>query len=120
MKQRRDMPVGEMFVCERPIGVSYPLAWPWPEVWVVLDAHTEIGFWSGAKTRIGEVAPSLRFEVIAFSNTLPAPGQGPCASCGHGSLIHGVRCCHYHYGDPGEETDAGGVCACTGYVRRAA
>lgn len=34
------------------------------EAYIVIDAKTEIGFWTGAKTRIGDVAPSLHFEVL--------------------------------------------------------
>jgi hypothetical protein len=32
--------------------------YPRDEVWIVLDAASEIGFWSGAKTVLGEFAPS--------------------------------------------------------------
>lgn len=35
-----------------------------PEAYVVIDAKTEVGFWSGARTCVGEVAPSLWFEVL--------------------------------------------------------
>lgn len=35
------------------------------EAYIVLDKKTEIGFWTGAKTRVGEVAPSLYFEVLS-------------------------------------------------------
>jgi hypothetical protein len=48
-------------------GQMYTMPWmphdrvalyPRDEVWIVLDAASEIGFWSGAKTVLGEFAPS--------------------------------------------------------------
>lgn len=45
----------------------------------------------------------------------PAPGLGRCRQCKHHSLVHGAKGCLYHHGEPGEETAAGGRCACPGY-----
>jgi len=48
---------------------------------------------------------------------MPPQKLGRCVRCGHHSLIHGAMRCHYHAGDPGEETARGGVCDCKGYVQ---
>ncbi len=58
------------------------------------------------------VSPGDKVWLVA-----PPPGLGRCACCGHRSLIHGAMKCHYHAGDPGEETAKGGVCDCAGYVQ---
>lgn len=61
MKRRGQMKPGEMFVCR-----LWLVDWVWPrtEVWVVVDSKTEVGFWSGAVTCFGDVAPGLGFEML--------------------------------------------------------
>lgn len=46
---------------------------------------------------------------------IPA-GLGRCLNCGHHSMLHRVDMCHYHHGDPGEETPEGGNCKCPGWA----
>lgn len=51
---------GQMFT----VSDWWSLAYPQREAWVVVDQKTEVGFWSGARAAIGDVAPSMFFEVI--------------------------------------------------------
>lgn len=56
---RKDMRPGQMF------GLMDPW-WPFDrDVLVVVDATTEVSFWSGILHRWGDVGPSLRFEVLS-------------------------------------------------------
>lgn len=57
--KRRDMKPGQVF------GFTDP--W-WPhrrDAMVVIDASTELGFWTGERHCWGAVAPALSFEVLS-------------------------------------------------------
>lgn len=53
-KKRSELKPGEMFVVPNaPWTQAY-----WQDVWVVLDAKSEVGFWRGAQAVHGDVCPS--------------------------------------------------------------
>jgi hypothetical protein len=58
---RHTLRPGQMFV---PTRISIGTRWLFDDVYVVLDAKTEIGFWSGALAKLGDVAPGALVQVM--------------------------------------------------------
>lgn len=61
MRPRCLLRAGEMFVIPSPVWHF----WTVGEVWIVIDAKTEIGFWRGAKAMHGDVMPSTEVLVVS-------------------------------------------------------
>lgn len=59
--KRSEMKPGTIFGI---VGASWLAYCGRSEAYIVLDKKTEIGFWTGARTCVGEVAPALWFEVL--------------------------------------------------------